>query len=273
MAVSFDARGVPILQEDHPLSRTADLGLLPRVDFATSGWMPRILRWYDDLQDLAGDRLKVIYSMGWWRGCLDLAIQLRGYAQFLEDTVERPAFAHGLLEYLVEQRCRWHEGYGRHFGVPRGPAGVADDWINVPFISPQLFADFVLPRYLEIERFHGGIAGVHSCGNQAPVQQYLLRIGSLSHFEVSPWTDLTQTLRNVPPDKSLGVSMHPNDVLCSSAEEMESKLRFTMASCAGRRYSVSTSGLTPITPGQAEYVGSIARWLDIARRARAEASV
>ncbi len=270
MAVSFDRRGVPMLQEDHPLSRDPDLGLLAPVDFASSGWMPRIMRWYEDIQRLAGTRLKVTYNMGWWRGCLDLAIQLRGYAQFVADTVERPAFAHDLLGYLVEQRCRWHEAYCRHVGVALGPAKVADDWINVPSISPQLFADFVLPRYLEIERFHGGIAGVHSCGNQAPVQQYLLEIRSLQHFEVSAWTDLTQTLRNLPPDKSLGVSMHPNDVLCSSPEEMEAKLRFTVTSCAGRRYGISTSGLTPITPAEADYLASIDQWLRIAHGMRSE---
>jgi hypothetical protein len=270
MTVSFDRRGVPVLQEDHPLSRDPDLRLLAPVDFASSGWMPRVRRWYEEVSAIAGSRLTTTFNMGWWRGCLDLAIQLRGYAPFVGDTVERPGFAHGLLSFLVEQRCRWHEAYVRHYGLQLGPTGVADDWINVPFISPQLFADFVLPRYLEIERFHGGIAGVHSCGNQAPVQRYLLEIRTLRHFEVSPWTDLEETLRNVPADRSLGVSMHPNDVLCASSEQMEAKLRRTVLGCTGRQYSIHTSGLTPITEQQADYVASIDRWLRIARRVRAE---
>ena len=266
MAVSFNPRGVPLIQPDHPLSQTPDLGLLAPVDFKTSGWMPRILRWYEDINRIVAGRLKVTFNMTWWRGCLDLAIQLRGYDQFVADIMERPGFVHQLLLFLTEQRCRWHEHYCRHFGLPLAPAGVADDWINIPFISPQFFADFVLPRYLEIERFHGGISGVHSCGNQTPVQQYLLLIRSLNHFEVSPWTDLTQTLRNLPPDKTLGVALHPNDVLCASPEQMADKLRFITASCAGRHYGISTSGLTPITGDPQDYLDSIARWLAIARQ-------
>ncbi len=102
---------------------------------------------------------------------------------------------------------------------------MADDWINVPFISPELFRDFVLPPYLAIERFHGGIGSVHSCGNQAPVQRYLLEIRSLPQLEVSAWTSLDETLVNVPASKTLWISLHPNDVLCASPTEMEAKLR------------------------------------------------
>ena len=29
----------------------------------------------------------------------------------------------------------------------RGYEGFIDDWVNVPFISPALFRDFVLPLY------------------------------------------------------------------------------------------------------------------------------
>ncbi len=260
MRVSFDGRGVPLLQADHPLSRDPDLRLLQPVDFASSGWMPRILRWYDDLCVLAAGRLKVTFAMTWWRGCLDLAMQLRGYGAFVADLAERPAFAHGLLQFLVEQRCRWWEGYYRHFGLPVAPAAVADDWINVPFISPGILRDFVLPRYLEIERYHGGITGVHSCGNQTPVQRYLLEIESLPTFEVSPWTDLQQTLRNVPASKSLSISLHPNDVLCASPAEMEARLRGITALCRGRRYDIHTSGLTPIWDDPGEFIRRIRMW-------------
>jgi hypothetical protein len=270
LGVEYTPGGVPNIQTDHPLSRDPDLHLLSPVDFNTSGWMGRCLRWYDDVLRISAGRLNVTFNMTWWRGCLDLAIQLRGYENFVADTVERPAFVHDLLRFLVEQRCRWWEGYYRHFGLKAAPAGVADDWINIPFISPALFADFVLPRYLEIEAFHGGISGVHSCGNQAPVQKYLLELKSLSTFEVSPWTPLLQALANVPPDKSLWVSLHPNDVLVAMPEEMEVRLRFVMQSCRGRRYGIGTSGLTPITPDPADYIRQIRAWTQAAQKVRSE---
>ncbi len=268
MGVRYDERGVPGIQADHPISRDPSLRHLQAVDFDRSGWMPRALWWHEELSRLAAGRLEVPFAATWWRGCLDLAIQLRGYEAFLSDTVERPGFAHSLLSWLVEQRCRWWEAHDRRFGRKRAPSFVGDDWINVPFISPELFRDFVLPRYLEIERFHAGIAGIHSCGNQAPVQRFLLQIRSLPGLEVSPWTDLGASLANIPADKELVISLHPNDVLCASAAEMEQKLLSIITVCRGRRITIGTSGLTPLTPDIPAFVERVRAWTTIARKVR-----
>ena len=263
LSVGFTPRGVPIIQTDHPLTRTPDLSLLRPVEFKTSGWIDRMLRWHEQLSVLAAGRVHVPFAMVWWRGCLDLAVALRGYENLVADMVERPQFVHGLLKWLVEQRCRWYEGYYRHFGLKPSIAYVADDWINVPFITPAMFADFVLPRYLEIEKFHGAIGGVHSCGNQAPVQKYLLEIKSLPGLEVSPWTDLETTLANVPPAKNLVVALHPNDVLIAGRREMENKLTFIRDRCLGRNYTVATSGLTPLSDDHRRYEDSIRMWIEV----------
>jgi len=266
LTVRYNERGVPDIQTDHALVSDPDLRHLTPVDFLRSGWMPRALAWHEALRELISDRLAVPYAVTWWRGCLDIAIQLRGYEGFIADTMERPDFAHALLTFLVEQRCRWWEGYYAHFGEKRSPSFVGDDWINVPFISPDLFRDFVLPRYRTIEEFHGGIGGVHSCGNQTLVQKYLLELKSLSSFEVSPWTDLAGSLRNIPPDKDLVVSLHPNDVLCASPVEMERKLSGIVAACQGRRYLIATSGLTPLTTDIDDFIRRVRTWTTFARR-------
>jgi len=265
MEVAFNRRGVPRIQTDHPLSREADLRLLRPVDFAASGWMPRVRRWYDDLEKISAGRMNVTFNMTWWRGCLDLAIQLRGYENFVQDTVERPGFVHDLLAFLTEQRCRWYEAYYRHYGLKTAPVYIADDWINIPFITPQMFADFVLPRYLDIEKFHGGITGVHSCGNQTPVQKYLLEIKSIPTLEVSPWTDAQETLRNVPADKFLSIALHPNDVLLATPDEMREKLRYITGLFKTRKYGIATSGLTPTSDDIARYVNQIRTWTAVAR--------
>jgi hypothetical protein len=266
LAVSFTAQGVPIVQTDHPLSRDPDLRLLEPVDFYSSGWMPRALRWYDDIYRLADGRVKVVFNTTWFRGCLDLAVQLRGYSNLMADTMERPTFVHNLLRFLVEQRCRWFDAYYRHFGLPVEPVSIADDWINVPFITPRIFEEFVLPRYLEIEQYHGGITGIHSCGNQTPLHHLLLQIKSLRGLEVSPWTDLEQTLVNAPAAMPVGISLHPNDVLCATPEEMESKLRFITTACKGRKYGIHTSGLTPIRESSEDFSERIRTWLGVARK-------
>jgi len=262
MWVTVDAQGVGQLQTDHPLTREPDLRLLAPVDFDNSGWMPRILRWHDALVALVDNRISANFGMTWWRGPLDLAIQLRGYEALMEDISERPTFIHDLLRFITEQRCRWYEGYYRHFGLEPSPGPIGDDWLNVPFISPDFFAEFVLPCYQEIERFHGGIAWVHSCGNQGPLQPHLLKLGSLQSFEISPWTDIHETLRNVPPDKRLGFDLHPTKVLLDPPEVARDKLQAIKQACAGRQYSVQGGGALISTPK--DYLARLLRWLDVA---------
>jgi len=269
MDVRVTPKGVPIIQRDHPMSQSPDLGLLAPVDFGSSGWMPRALRWYDDLLRLADGRLTVTF-MTWNRGCLDLAVQLRGYENLVLDFVERPDFVHGLVGFLADQRNRWYTARGEYLGEPIEATWMADDWVGVPYVSPGAFADFVLPAYLAIERHHGVIGGFHSCGNQTPMQCHLLKLRSLETFEVSPWTDVAQSVANVPPSKHLHLFVHPNDVVVDSPERMEEKLRARAEHLRGRRFSLGTSGLTPLTDDSRAFVDRVKRWLGLAREVFAE---
>lgn len=267
MHIDVRAHGGPEIQTDHPLTKSPDLAILPSVDFRKSGWMPRMLRWYEDLRELSLNRLNIGF-FAWFRGCLDLAVQLRGYENFLLDTFERPEFIHGLLSLLVAERCRWHQAAADYLGEKIGPSFVADDWVAVPYISPAIFHEFVLPRYLEIEAFHGTFAGFHSCGDQAPLHPDMLQIKTLGCFEVSPWMDLSQAMANLPTDKHLNLAAHPNDVVVDTQEQMARKLqaKADLLSGSGRSYTVATSGLTPLQ-NEAEFVTRVNQWVDAARKA------
>jgi hypothetical protein len=265
MSVWHEPVGVPHIQDDHPLTKSTDLSLIPRVDFKTSGIMPELLGFYDDIKALLGDRGSVGFPT-WGRGPLDMAIQLRGYVQFVEDCRERPQFVHDLMQRLVEERINWWEGYCEFFGTTEKTAGIADDWINIPFISPSMFADFCMPYYLQLEQYHGAIPGVHSCGDQVPIQKYLLQIKTLGSFEVNPWTDLRKTLANVPADKWLGISIKNVDVLCAPEEQQEAKLREIVELCAGRNYGICGQALQKLHPDMAEDIARAQRWIGIARK-------
>ena len=259
---SFDAGGKPTVQSDHPLTRDPNLALLEPVDFYTSGWMPRALRWYDDIARICEGRLTVVNNLGWIR-LLDDAVQLRGYENLMADVFDRPNFVHDLMKWLVEQRCCWYDAFHRHFGLKPAPARVDDDWIYVPYISPSMFRDFVLPRYLEIEEFHGGIDHIHSCGNMEPVQRYMMEVKSLKSFESNHFTDLPKTLDNVPADKWLGIAIRPSHAYLGSPEVL-TELQQIAELCRGRRFSVGTSGM-PVSDDVSEYVGIIRRFLAQAR--------
>ena len=93
----------------------------------------------------------------------------------------------------------------------------------------------------------------------------MLKVESLESFEVSAWTDLRQSVANVPESKHLQISLHPNDVLVDSPAAMEAKLEGIADACRGRRYGVGTSGLTPIR-GEEDFVRRIRTWTRLARR-------
>jgi hypothetical protein len=268
LAVTFTADGVPVIQTDHPLTKRPDLAVLEPVDFTRSGWMPRLLRWYEDLVRIAAGRVPVtLYEETgiWWRGGLDLAIALRGYENFVLDTLERPHFVRDLMQWLTDQRCSWYEAYYRHFHRERGPVFIGDDWINVPFITPDLFADVVLPSYRQIEAFHGGIRAVHSCGNQVPVQKDLLTLASLTDLEISPWSDLRQSLANIPQDKNLHVFIHANSVLCATRQQMRDQLEHMSRLCRGRRVArFGTSGLAPLSNDHTAFTRQVRAWTEVA---------
>ena len=266
MDVQVNEKGVPRIRKDHPLTQTPDLSLLRPVDFETSGWMPRAREWYEQLLELADGRLTIGFT-GWNRACLDLAMQLRGYEQLMLDSFERPEFVHGLQRFLVEERNRWHDAQAAYLGTELGTTWIADDWMSVPYISPGFFEEFVLPRYLDIERHHGAIGGVHSCGDQAPLQRFLVQIKTLGALEVSPWTSLEQSVANLPESVFLVIAVHPNDVLVDSPAQMERKLNHIAEHARGRRFCLNTSGLTPIYRDNQEFVTRTNRWLAVARKA------
>ena len=264
MGAQWSAAGVPILPDDHPIRESQDLSLIPEIDFRRSGIMPLALRWYDRWHALLPDDMTPGF-ISWGRGCLDLAIQMRGYENLMADSYESPEFVTDLLGLITRRRCEWFAHLHAHFGLQPSPQNIADDWINSPFITAEFFKSFVLPRYLEIESFHGGIGGIHSCGNQVPFQRDILSIASLQLLEVSPWTSLDATLENTPPDMFLVVSLHPNDILLTTQPEMERRLKEIKEKCAGRRYTVATSGLTPLSPDPEQFLRQTRLWTETAR--------
>ena len=267
MRVGHQADGVPILPENHPMRRSPDLSLLARHDFLATGEMPRILRYHEEATRLVDGKLKVSFPV-WGRGPFDIAVQLRGYEGIIDDMRERPVFVHALMRFITEERIRWWDAYCSHFGLKERTCGIADDWVNVPFISPAMFEEFILPSYFELERYHGSLGGFHTCADQVPIQKLLLRLPTLRDFEVTPWTDLEATLRNVPADKNLTVHIKNVDVLLSDDARAERQLRRirTLCEAAGRKFSVCGQALSRVHKDMADDVRQVQRWIAVARR-------
>ena len=272
MPVRHERVGIPHIRDDHPLTREPNLRLLRPHDFMTSGQMPRVIRVWEQMSELAGDRFSIGFHE-WHRGPLDLAIQLRGYDSFVADTVERPQFVRDLMRFLVDERIRWWEARTQFLGTKPEAVGISDDWVNVPFISPAMFEDFCLPRYLELERYHGAVNRFHSCGNKAPLAHLVMRIATLGRIEVNHWTPLEDMLAAVPEDKWLDYSFQNLDVLLGSEEEQEAKVHSVVDACRGRRYTLCGQALQQISDDYTADMGQIKQFIRAARRVLGRASL
>jgi uroporphyrinogen-III decarboxylase len=259
----YDDRGCPIFGNS-PLKGEKTVNKLTPHNFYTTGEMPRILRIYETIREIVKDRLRINLRL-WERGGLDIAIQLLGYENFIVNTLENPNFIHELMNYIVDERIRWFEAYYNYSGVEKGPVGISDDWLNIPFITPEIFRDFVLPYYLKIEKYHGGITNIHTCGNMEQLITYWLEIKSLNNFEISPWSNLERSVSKIPSDKSLSIALKNSDVLLGTEETIRSKLREIIDICKGRKFSINVKGLQKMHDDVKEDIMQVKMFINIAR--------
>ena len=143
MDVKHSPQGVPEFMP-HPIAAKADLSLIPPFEFYKTGVMPGLIRHYEKLQEISHklykDKLKILFP-SFHRGPLDIAIQMRGYDRFIEDTYEDPVFVENFLNHIVWERIRYNRERGEFLGEKFPPEStfIADDWVNIPFITPGFF--------------------------------------------------------------------------------------------------------------------------------------
>jgi len=125
MSVKHQSDGVPLIQHDHPLTKKADLSLMKRHDFYTSGDMPRIF----SFMRICNRYLKVVLVLGFRHGDVDLWIWRSSYEVTSNLLTIRgtSSVRHDLMHYIIEERIRWWDAYCKHFNTQEKGAGIADD--------------------------------------------------------------------------------------------------------------------------------------------------
>lgn len=111
---------------------------------------------------LVGGTIAALYTPAW---------DLRGYQQFMLDTVAEPKLVEYLLDRLLEWWMAFYEGYLEAIGEYIEYLWVGDDWgqQSGPLISPDNFRQVVKPRFAKLHEFiksktKAKIA-YHSCGS------------------------------------------------------------------------------------------------------------
>ena len=270
--VSHTRIGVPEFGH-HPIADQPDLSLIPPVDFRTSGMMPVLLRRYEVMRQISETHYGNKFSIGFpefGRGPLDVLVQLRGYANFAADTVERPQFVHDFLARIVSERVRWNRERRRYLGIaePAEPTTrIDDDWVNVPFISPAIFRELILPAYRQIAASEGKVVGFHTCGNLVPVVRDLLGVfPGIQTLDVSAWNDFEKLDAMLDPTIGFWLGFKNTFVLAGTPAQHRELLERVARLGRRRKVGVCAQAIVRLHATYEENLARVNAFIRLARR-------
>jgi len=262
--------GVPEFMP-HPFGATTlpDVDLLGHFDFYTTGIMPLLLANYAQMREVNAreyeNRLAITFPC-FHRGPLDIYVQLRGYEQFVDDLTERPELLQTALSFLADERRR----FARERGIFLGEAlpsttFVADDWVNIPFISPANFRSILLPVYAHIQAQEGAVTGFHTCGNMEAVVADLLAVfPKKNSLDVNGWNDVQRLDAAVDPHIHFHVGII-NTVSMSDATDVQRPLLEAIRRVsAHRQVSVCAQAIVKLYPTYEAVLDRLNRFVALA---------
>jgi uroporphyrinogen-III decarboxylase len=247
-------RGKPIIKCDK------DLESIDYPDFHKSGLMPRIHRFYEDLNRIACGRFKVTICP-FDRGPWGVAWYLRGLKELIVDTYTNPDFVHRIMKFVTESRLRWEREREIFLSEKMTCINLFNDEVNCEIISPRIYEKFIYPYERKIaESYPKGIFYYHSCGNLTPILEKIAILPGLKRLQISPSTDFKVAANKLDGRIVFHRRLHTvNDVLLANSQKMKTILRENLdigSQC------VMELDAAPISSGSTE---KIKEWIQLAR--------
>ncbi len=242
-----------------------DLDKMEYPDFHKSGCMPRAIRFFEKIRDIAADDFDVAFPQ-WGRSPWGTAWFLRGTNDVMIDYIEEPEWLLKLLDFIAESRMRWTKQRNEYLGLSIGPANIYNDEVTSPLVSPRLYEECILPSEIKLAEFFGGISYWHSCGNTTMMYPLINSIPNLEMVTVSAWSDVARAAEGYSRDKALEVQLHNyRDVLHPETEHtLSDRIKLIKDSVSGYRSIVHACGLVFIE-GYDKTLEMIQRMTDTAR--------
>lgn len=266
MRIRHSRIGVPEFLP-HPFQQRFDPSTLGRFSFTETGKMPDLLGKYRRMQEVAATRYDGKISIAFpsfQRGPLDIYIQLRGYEGFIQDMAERPEDLLAMLYFLVDERLRFTQERQKFLEEESLPEStfVADDWVNIPFISPRFFRDTVMPVYAHIREQEGPVTGFHTCGNMGAIANDLLQVfPEMTWLDASAWNDLEYLDRTVDPRIHFNTNIINTISLGDHAQEQADKLGAIRAVGAHRTVGLTAQAILNLYPPFEDTLARLNRFL------------
>jgi hypothetical protein len=229
LRINYQSDGVPLF-ERHALEDNPDISQLKPFDFYGTGEMPVVHKRYGEMrrisEELYGCKIKIGFP-NFHRGPLDIMIQLRGYENFISDCAENPGYVHELMDYIIRERKRFNGLAADLRDEPvHATTFIADDWLHVPFVSPDIFDEFIMPAYLKIQENEGTVTGFHTCGVFIPLAKKILGMfGGIKALDVSGWNDTAELDRLLEKDIHFNIAFINSFVICPRRKNTKRNLR------------------------------------------------
>jgi len=274
LKINYTKDGVPVF-ERHALADDPDLSKLMPFDFYNTGEMPMVHKRYQDLvkisEELYNGEIAVQFPR-FGRGPLDIYIQLREYEGFIGDCAEDPEYMRRLMNLILEWRFRYNRLRTQFLGIGHPQTTtIDDDWINVPFISPAIFDEFILPAYRKIQENEGPVIRFHTCGVFGPIAKSLLNaLDKMDNFDVSGWNDVIGLDKLAPLNMRFEIAFINTFVLTGSTEEHRAKLEEAKKVARRRKVNIHTQAIVKLLGTMDDSLFAMNRFIDLARAVMAE---
>ena len=224
----------------------SDFYKLDKPDFFNSGLSPLAHRMYEEAREILPDDFKVVFT-AWFTGPFSLLFHLRGITNLAFDMIDDPKFVHEMMAFATECIKEWWTERARFFGEDGlQPLLLGNDEVGIPWVSPALYEEFILPYETDLSEYFGGIDYWHSCGNCTALLPLLARIPNLRMMDVGPWTALQPAVEffGKRPGSSIMKRLHPvSEVLMASERQIHDRLLQIKATCYDVPYMLFFDGL------------------------------
>ena len=249
------------------------MSLIAPFDFRSTGAMPTIFRSYEKMYEIAEAQHEEEFFVAFShliRGPLDVYVQLRGYENFIADTVDCPEFVHEFLSFIVERRGRYSCERLKYLETkahqPPLRVRIDDDWVNIPFISPEMFREYLLPVYRQLQDNEGPVEWFHTCGNSVPVIEDLLELfPNITMVDVSPASDPTALDEILPQNLSFFVNFFNTFALAESEDNQRKALELLAPITQRRKVILNMGGIVQLHD---KYEEDLDRLNEVVRMAR-----
>jgi len=146
-------RCLPAVDPADPLVKSpADLARLRAPDPDRDGRMPFVREANQIYREITGLAPNLTYC-----GPLTLAIQLRGYEQFVTDTMTNPRFAHQLLSFVTEEvLAPWIDRLTKEASDSHLVIGV-EAWASLPLSTMAMLEEYFVPYARRLQNLCGEV--------------------------------------------------------------------------------------------------------------------